>query len=401
MFNPNQIKKDFPVFRHYPNLIFTDNASTSQKPDDVIHAISACYENSYANIHRAVYDLGVKADEHYNSTKNDILRFYDANEDYDLIYTGGTTDGLNKLARNYESKIGAGHNIIVSEMEHHSNFLPWQELCKKTKAQLIVIPITPSGELDMEALEDAIDQNTKVVSLIHISNTLGTINDLAPISQIIRRKSDADFILDAAQSAAFYGAEIKNADADAVVFSAHKMFGPSGIGFILSKKEYTKALDIFNYGGGMVIDVGQQSSFYKTDISRLEAGTPPIAQIAGTRAMIAYLNELNLVECRNHIHSLGKRLRDLLTNEGIQILGRPESFSGIVSIYFEDIHPHDVASFLNNSNIAVRAGHHCTQLIMKKFDVPASTRISLSIYNTNHDIDLIVESLNEMKAYFK
>lgn len=397
MFNTNEIKNDFPVFRHYPDLIFTDNASTTHKPQVVIDAIHNCYESSYANIHRAVYELGVKADHIYTHTKKKILTFYDLSNHYDVIYTSGTTDGLNKLAYSLEKKMNPGDNVVVSEMEHHSNFLPWQELCHRTKCELRIIPITDKGELDTETAKKLINARTKVISITHISNTLGTINDLKKINEI--KPQDGFFIIDAAQSASFYGEVFKELDADFIVASGHKMFGPSGIGFVLIKKKLIDKIPPSNFGGGMVIDVEKSGSTYKEDITKFEAGTPPIAQIAGLGAAIEYLSNLNQKEVQNHLYDLSETLRNLLSKYG-KIIGHPDHYSGVVSVFFEDIHPHDAATYLNSKNIAVRAGHHCTQLIMKRFNIPASIRFSFSIYNNMDEIEKIEKAVHEMQDYF-
>ncbi len=397
MFNTNEIKNDFPVFRHYPDLIFTDNASTTQKPQMVIDAVRNNYEYSYANIHRAVYELGVKADKIYSITKKKILSFFNLSENYEVIYTSGTTDGLNKLAYSLENKINPGDNIIVSEMEHHSNFLPWQELCRRSGCELRVIPITDAGDLDMDFANKIIDSRTKIIAITHISNTLGTINELDHFKS--RAPEGCFFIVDAAQSASFHGRYFKNFDADFIVSSGHKMFGPSGIGFILIKKKHILSLPPSCFGGGMVIEVEKSQSFYKEDITKFEAGTPPIAQIAGLGAAIDYLSQLDQKQSANHLHILSESLRTSLAKYG-RILGEPVQFSGVVSVFFEDIHPHDAATFLNSKNIAVRAGHHCTQLIMKKFEIPASVRFSFSIYNSLEEVEKIEQAVHEMQAYF-
>lgn len=397
MFIIADIKKEFPLLRASPDLIFVDNASTTQKPQRVIDAVSSYYSTSNANIHRAVYDLGIKSDDIYHATKQKLKRFYGKEE---AIFTSGTTDGLNKIARSLKDKLSSNSNIVVSEMEHHSNLLPWQELCNERKIQLRVAKITPSGRLDFEDLYQKIDGQTALVSLVHISNTLGSINNLPSVGQYLKNK-DCMFIVDAAQSCTFYKEEIKNIDADAFVFGGHKMFGPSGIGVILAKKSFLKDLPPFNFGGGMVTEVHHTTSEYREDISRFEGGTPPLAQVAGLNAALSFLEDLNLEKCSHHVFTLAKMLREGLEEMGVICYGpREEATGGILSATFGDIHPHDVASFLNSRAIAVRAGHHCTQLIMKRFDIHASVRFSFSIYNTRTDVGQILQAIKEMKAYF-
>lgn len=396
MFNISHIKQDFTIFRHNPELIFADNASTTHKPCVVIDAISNFYKHSNSNILRAVYDLGVNADEVYKSCKKALCRFY---EKETAIFTSGTTDGFNKLARSLEGLVNEGDNIIVSEMEHHSNLIPWQELCRRKNAVLRIVRITEKGELDLDHFEDLIDARSKIVSLVHISNTLGTINDLKSVAEILNKR-DCIFLVDAAQSCALHRDEIRMIDADAVVFGAHKMFGPSGIGVILAKNRLLKKLTPFNYGGGMVTEVNEQMSTYRDDLSRFEGGTPPLAQVAGLRTALVYLEGLDLGQCISHSRQLAAELRRKLEDINVHCLGSSKTTAGILSATFGEIHPHDVATFLNSKDIAVRAGHHCTQLIMKKYQIHSSIRFSFSIYNEQNEIARIVNAIKEMKTYF-
>ena len=400
MFNPSDIKKDFPIFEHYPSLIFADNASTTQKPLSVIRAITDYYTHNNANVHRAVYDLGIKSDDIYHRTRKKILDFYQLDKDkYEAIYTAGTTDGFYKLARGIEQLIKVGDNIIVSEMEHHSNLIPWQELCKRTGAELRVAPFSAAGLVEVSVIESLLDQNTKIVSLVHISNTLGSINPLKKIGNLLEN-TQAHFFVDAAQSAAFYGHEFANISADAFVFGAHKMFGPSGIGVLLAKHSLLAKLAPFNYGGGMVTEVEKLSANYRADISKFEAGTPALAQVAGLNACFDYLTSLDLTACCKHVQLLSSKLRTEFDKKGINVLGDIAHSSGIVSAEFGEIHPHDVATFLNSKNIAVRAGHHSTQLIMKKYDIHSSVRFSFTIYNEPQEINQIMSAIEEMQSYF-
>ncbi|GLR17934.1 aminotransferase class V-fold PLP-dependent enzyme [Portibacter lacus] len=392
MFNSSDIKKNFPIFDHYPDLVFADNASTTQKPSNVIDAISDYYKTSNANVHRAVYDLGVKSDEIYHNTRLKLCQFYNKEE---AIFTGGTTDGINKLARAISTILENDSNIVVSEMEHHSNLLPWQALHN----ELRVARMTDTGDLDLAHLASLIDDQTRVVSLVHISNTLGSINDLSKVANLLAGRN-CIFIVDAAQSCLLHRDSISKINADAFVFGAHKMFGPSGLGVLLAKQKFLDQLPSFDLGGGMVTEVEEQHAEFRKDISRFEAGTPPLAQVAGMHATLTYLEGLDLGQCITHTHSLAIKLRESLSEIGVQCLGNPKDLSGIVSATFGEIHPHDAASFLNSKNIAVRAGHHCTQLIMKKYDIHASVRFSFSIYNDLSDVEKIVDAVKSMKKYF-
>lgn len=400
MFNPSDIKKEFPIFDQHPDLIFVDNASTTHKPFSVITTVSDYYSQNNSNVHRAVYDLGVKTDEIYINTKKEILSFYGLENTHQAIYTAGTTDAFNKIARALEHIVKSTDNIIVSEMEHHSNLVPWQELCSRTDAELRVVKITEYGDLDYGHLETLLDENTFLVSLTHISNTLGTVNDLSAVKELMTA-TNAFLLVDAAQSSGLYASEFPKIDADAFIFSAHKMFGPSGIGVLLAKETFLENLQPFNYGGGMVREVEQLKSSYRADLSRFEAGTPPTAQIAGLSSSMKFLNQTSSVQARTHCTNLAVLLRTELSKIGVGCLGNPEKKSSVLSTHFKDIHPHDVATYLNDKHIAVRAGHHCTQLIMKKYGIPASIRFSFSIYNEEQEIDEIIHAIKSMKAYFR
>jgi cysteine desulfurase/selenocysteine lyase len=398
MFKSADIKKDFPLFKTYPDLVFVDNASTSQKPQVVIDAIIDYYTKSNANVHRAVYDLGIKSDEIYSSTRQNLKDFYGREE---VVFTNGTTDGINKIARSLQSQLTKEHNIVVSEMEHHSNLVPWQELSKDLGLDLRIARITTSGELDMDHLYELVDGQTAVVSLVHISNTLGTKNDLATLGQYLKNHNTY-FIVDAAQSCVFHREEIRKINADAFVFGSHKMFGPSGIGVILAKSTFLDQLDPFDFGGGMVTEVHPTYSEYRQDVTRFEGGTPPLAQVAGLNAAIKYLMDLDLNVCITHVSELAKELRRGLEELGAVCYGpKGKLNAGIVSATFGDIHPHDVASFLNSKNISVRAGHHCTQLIMKKYNISSSVRFSFSIYNEKKEVGQILKAVKEMQDYFR
>ncbi len=396
MLNVTEIKKQFPIFDHYPELIFADNASTSQKPQQVIQAIAKYYEQSNANVHRAVYDLGVASDEIFESTRKQLCQFYNKEA---CIFTGGTTDGFNKLARALEGRVSERSNVIVSEMEHHSNLIPWQEFCRRTGAELRLVRLDDDGGLDLSHLDSMLDDETRIVSLVHISNTLGTINDLEPISKMLK-EYECSFLVDAAQSCSLHQDLVRKIEADAILFGAHKMFGPSGLGVILAKKEFLSQLDAFNYGGGMVTEVESKRSEYRNDLSRFEGGTPPLAQVAGLSAALDFLASLDLLECCDHVAELGIALQEGLASMEVKYLSRSTKATGIVAATFADIHPHDVASFMNDRSISVRAGHHCTQLIMKRYEIQASVRFSFSIYNQMSEVDKILETVVEMKKFF-
>jgi cysteine desulfurase / selenocysteine lyase len=395
------IKSHFPIFSHRPELVYLDSAATSQKPRSVIQTITDFYEKENANVHRGLYELSSKATQRYEDVRKKISALIGAPHPNSIAFTKGTTESINIVAQCFLKKdLRKGDNVVISAMEHHANLIPWQQICLQTQATLKIIPVNNDGELALEKLDDLLDAQTKMLAVTHISNVLGTIN---PIEEIIfaAHKKNIPILIDGAQSVGHYPIDVKKLDADFLVFSAHKMFGPFGTGVLYCKEEYSKQIDPFNFGGGSIKNVGFARTEFLDYPHNLEAGTANVAGVIGLGAAIDFFHELDLNETSNHIKKLSIYFKEKLKSlGGIKIVGNPKNFSGIVSFYLENIHAHDVAGFLANENIAVRAGHHCAQPLLESMGVPATVRASFSIYNTKEDVDKTVEALAALKKFW-
>lgn len=395
------IRDKFPIFNTYPDLAYLDNAATTQKPTSVLEAITHYYQAENANIHRGIYRLAAKATDRYEQTRNQVMRFLKAPERECIIFTKGTTEGINIVAQSFlTARLNPGDEVLISAMEHHANLVPWQMICAQRGARLRIIPITKSGEIDMETIDELLTANTRMVALTHISNTLGTIN---PIEAIIEKahKQDIPVLIDAAQSVAHYDLNVQSLDCDFLVFSGHKMYGPTGVGVLYGKREWLEEMSPYQYGGDMIRLVQFEKTTFAPLPNKLEAGTPNIAGIAALGAAISFLNSQDLSVIQKHIQELGSYTRKLLAEiPDLRLIGEASHVTGIVSFFLEDIHPHDIATFLDHSDIAVRAGHHCTQPLMNLYGIPGTARASFAAYNTQEEVDRLVASLLEMKAFF-
>ncbi len=395
------IKSLFPIFTHRPDLVYLDNASTSQKPQSVIRTVNDFYERENASVHRGLYELSTEATRKYEGVRKKVSQLLDTDNPLSIAFTKGTTESINLVAQGFVRKqLSPGDNIVISSMEHHANLIPWQQVCKQTGAFLKIIPITAQGELRLKEIESIVDSRTKLVAITHISNVLGTIN---PISEIIAlaHKKQVPVMVDAAQSAGHHPISVKEWDADFVAFSAHKMFGPMGTGVLCSKPEFWPQIDPLLFGGGAIKNV----TFEKTDFQdypyKLEAGTAHVPGVIGLGAAVDFIQSLDLQEASNHTHDLCIYFKQKLLSLGTaELLGSPTNFGSIASFQMEKIHPHDVASFLAQANIAVRAGHHCAQPLLESMGVPATVRVSLAIYNTREDVDKTIEALMSLKKFW-
>jgi cysteine desulfurase/selenocysteine lyase len=401
MYDPENIKAQFPLFRKNPELAYLDNAATTQKPESVIRGITEFYENGNANIHRGIYEMAARTTQQYEAVRGKVAHFIGASSPGEIVYTTGATGGINLVAYSFlRPRLKAGDEVLISAMEHHANLIPWQMACETAGATLRVIPMNDAGELDMAAFRKQLSARTKMVALVHISNSLGTIN---PVEEVIEeaKKKGVPVLVDIAQSVAHYPIKAEKLGADFLVFSGHKMYGPTGIGILYGKKEHLESMPPMHYGGDMIREVNWERTTFAPPPQRFEAGTTHIAGVLGLALAIDFIESLDRAAALQHL----KALRDyateqLLRIDGLEIIGRAKQKSAILSFTLKDIHPHDLATFLGAENIAVRAGHHCTQPIMDHWGLPGTTRASFSIYNTKDEIDRLVKVLEEVKSFF-
>ena len=391
-------KKDFPIFND-TSLVYLDSASTSQKPSAVINSLKNVYENSNANVHRALYSLGSKSTEMYESARKTVAKFINA-APQEVVFTSGTTESLNLLSYTLESKINKNDEILISHMEHHANLVPWQLLAKKTGAKLRYLPLTKAGELDLSQAERYFTSKTKVVSLTHMSNVLGTINPIDKISEITK-KIDAIFIVDAAQSVSHIPVDVQNLGCDFITFSGHKMLGPTGIGVLWGSLKMLESLPPFLSGGEMIETVTLENATWNEVPYKFEAGTPNYVQAIGLGTAVEYLSNIGMENVQTHEKKLtAYAIEKLKIIPELYIHGSPSSRGGVISFNLNKIHPQDLSQFLNEDNICIRVGHHCAQPLLKTLGETSTARISFYVYNDSSDIDKFVESLKSAMRYF-
>lgn len=394
-------RQDFPYLTHYPNLAYLDNAATTQKPKQVIQAIQDYYEKGNANIHRGLYNLAYQATERYEAVRAKVAQWIGATDPRSIIYTSGTTESINLVTHSFLApRLQSGDNILITTMEHHANLIPWQMLCQQAGAELRVIPLTESGSLDLSALPDLLDQRTRMMALVHVSNTLGTIN---PITEFISqaKKLEVPVLIDTAQSIMYHEIDVTAWDCDFLVFSGHKILGPTGVGILYGKPEHLTYMEPWKFGGDMIRNVTFEQTTFADYPHRFEAGTPNIAGVTALGSALDYLSQWPKAEMKTYVDELGDYARDKLQAvSGLRILGSPESRGGILSIHMDHVHPHDVATFLDQDDIAIRAGHHCTQPLMDHYGIPGTGRASFSIYNTKEEADRLAAALIKVSEFF-
>ena len=391
-------KKDFPIFND-TSLVYLDSASTSQKPKAVINSLKNVYENSNANVHRALYSLGSKSTEMYESARKTVAKFINA-APQEIVFTSGTTESLNLLSYTLDSKINKNDEILLSHMEHHANLVPWQLLAKRTGAKLRYLPLTKEGDLDLSQTERYFTSKTKVVSLTHMSNVLGSINPINKISKITK-KIDAIFIVDAAQSVSHIPVDVQNLGCDFITFSGHKMLGPTGIGVLWGSLKKLESLPPFLSGGEMIETVTLENATWNEVPYMFEAGTPNYVQAIGLGTAVEYLSNIGMENVQAHEKKLtAYAIEKLKTIPELYIHGSPSSRGGVISFNLNKIHPQDLSQFLNEDNICIRVGHHCAQPLLKTLGETSTARISFYVYNDSSDIDKFVESLKSAMRYF-
>ncbi len=399
MWSPIEIKKDFPIFTN-SDLVYLDNAATSQKPQSVLDAVDSLYKEANANVHRAIYSLGSEATKRYEGSRKKVAEFIGAQTENEIVFTSGTTESINLLARSIGNTLKPDDEILISEMEHHSNIVPWQLAAKRTGATLRYIPITESGELDLSEPNKYFTANTKIVSLTQMSNVLGTINPIKELSQLAHNVN-AIMIVDGAQGASHIPVNIQELECDFYAFSGHKMLGPTGIGVLWGKTELLNEIEPFMGGGEMINVVTMEESTWNDIPYKFEAGTPNFAQAVGLGAAIDYLENIGMSNVETHENSLTDyALKKLNEINGIRIHGSAPNRGGVISFNVDGIHPHDLAQFLNEDNIAIRVGHHCAQPLLKTLGETATARLSFYIYNDERDVDKFCASIETIKRYF-
>ncbi len=394
-------KIDFPILTqkiHGKNLVYLDSAATALKPWPVIERLSHFYTYETSNVHRGAHFLADKATVAFEQTREKTAKFIGAASAEEIIFTSGTTQALNLVAHSYGLKnIKAGDEILVSEMEHHANIVPWQMLCEKTAAKLVVAPVLETGDLDLESFKKLLNNKTKIVAITHCSNTLGTYNDIQNICQLAHAV-DAIVVVDGAQAITTIPVDVQKLDADFYAFSGHKLFGPFGVGVLYGKKSLLQNMPPYQGGGSMIATVSFEKTTYNDVPYRFEAGTPAIAEVIGLGAAIDYVNNIGFDEIQDHEQTLLQlATRELLTIPGLKIIGTSKHKAPIVSFSIEGLHHSDVAQILDQEAVAVRAGHHCTMPLLKKFGVSGTVRASFSIFNQSTDIAALMKGLSKAK----
>ncbi|MBU8683382.1 cysteine desulfurase [Bacillus haynesii] len=401
--NAKDIREQFPILSQQVNghdLVYLDSAATSQKPRVVIETIDEYYNSYNSNVHRGVHTLGTKATDGYEGAREKVRKFINAKSMQEIIFTRGTTTALNTVALSYaRANLKPGDEIVITPMEHHANIIPWQQAVKATGATLKYIPLQEDGTISLDDVRETVTENTKIVSAAHVSNVLGTINPIKEMAKIAH-ENGAVMVVDGAQSTPHMKIDVQDLDCDFYTFSAHKMCGPTGIGVLYGKKALLENMEPAEFGGEMIDFVGLYESTWKELPWKFEAGTPIIAGAIGLGAAIDFLEDIGLDEILAHEHRLAayalERFKEL---EGATVYG-PAKRAGLVTFNLEDVHPHDVATVLDAEGVAVRAGHHCAQPLMKWLNVSATARASFYLYNTEEDIDKLIEALQKTKEYF-
>ncbi len=403
-FDVNKVRADFPVLAQTVNgkpLVYLDNAASSQVPNLVIERGAKYLQKEHSNIHRGVHYLSQHATTAYEAAREKVKRFINAPSAKECIFVRGCTEGVNLVAYSYGRKfIGEGDEIILSQMEHHANIIPWQVLAEEKGAIIKVIPMNERGELIIEEYENMLNERTKIVAITHVSNSLGTIN---PIKEMIEaaHKFGVPVLVDGAQAVPHFPVDVQDLDADFYVFSGHKMFAPTGSGVLFGKKEFLDKIPPYQTGGGMIRTVTFEKTTYAPIPDKFEAGTPAIAANIGLGAAIDYLNSIDFEAAAQYEHELLEYATEKLSAiEGVRIIGTAKEKASVISFTIENVHPHDIGTILDQQGIAVRAGHHCAQPVMQFFNVPATARASFAFYNTREEVDKLAEAVQKVIEVF-
>lgn len=403
-FDVEKLRQDFPILHQQVNdhpLVYLDNAATTQKPNCVIQAIDDYYQKINANVHRGVHTLSEQATAHYEGARATIQRLINAKIPEQIIYTRGTTESINLVAYSYGRQVlQAGDEILITMLEHHSNIVPWQLLCQQTGAELKVAPINQHGEIIIDEYKKLLSAKTKIVAFNHVSNALGTINPVKELTTLAHAVG-AKVLIDGAQALATMSVDVQDINCDFYTGSGHKMFAPTGIGFLYGKAELLNAMPPFHGGGEMIRQVSFEKTTYASIPYKFEAGTPNIAGAIGLGVAIEYIQQVGLKNIVNYEHDILQYATDKANQtEGLRIIGTAQQKTSILSFELEGIHPHDIGTILDSQGIAVRTGHHCAMPLMKFFQVPATVRASFSIYNTLQDVDRLFSGIKKVQGMF-
>jgi cysteine desulfurase/selenocysteine lyase len=398
------VRRDFPILGttvHGKPLVYLDNAASAQKPRAVIDAERALYEEYYSNIHRGVHQLSVRSTEAYEGARAKVQRFLGARESREIVFTRGTTEAVNLVAQTLgRTRVREGDEVLITGLEHHSNIVPWQMLCEEKRARLRVAPITDAGEVDLEAFARLLGEKTRIVSVSHVSNALGTVNPVKRMAEMAHARGVPIFI-DGAQGAPHLALDVRDLDCDFYAFSSHKLYGPSGIGVLYGKASLLETMPPYQGGGDMIASVTFEKTTYNVVPHKFEAGTPHIAGAVGLGAAIDYLSDLGLPAIAAHEDELlAYATRALSEVPGLRIIGTAREKVAVLSFVLDGIHPHDVGTVLDHEGIAVRTGHHCAQPVMERFGLPATARASLGCFNGREDIDALVRGVHKVREFF-
>ncbi len=403
-FDVDKVRADFPILNrqvHGHPLVYLDNAATTQKPQVVLDAMSRYYTRSNANVHRGVHLLSESATEAYEGARNTVQGFLNAADSSEIIFVRGTTEAINLVAQTYGRRhVGSGDEIVISEMEHHSNIVPWQILCEEKGARLRIAPINDDGELLLEEFERLLNAKTKFVSVVHISNVLGTVN---PIRQIVQmaHQWNVPVMVDGAQAVLHGKVDVRDLDCDFYAFSGHKIYGPTGIGVLYGKHALLDAMPPYQGGGDMIQSVTFAKTLYNRLPYKFEAGTPHMAGAVGLAAAIDYVSKIGLDAIAAYEQDLlAYGTTALNAVHGLRLIGTAKEKAGVLSFVLEGIHPHDIGTILDRQGIAIRTGHHCAQPLMQRFGIPATARASLAVYNTTDELDVLVAGVYKLKEVF-
>lgn len=404
VFDHTKIKNDFPILRrasHGKPLVYLDSGATTQKPNIVIDAINDYYTNYNANIHRGIYELSQLATGAYEAARQNVRHFINARHNDEIIFTKGTTDAINLVAFSFgEAYVQEGDEIVISEMEHHSNIVPWQLLCERKRAKLKVISVNDDGTLDLDQYRQLLNDKTKIVSVIHVSNVLGTVN---PVKEMIKiaHQQEIPVLLDGAQALPHIPVDVQALDCDFYAFSSHKLYGPTGTGVLYGKSDLLESMPPYQSGGDMISRVTFEKTEYNALPHKFEAGTPNMAGVIGLGAAIDYLNKVGMDNLVEHENELLLYATDALqTIPGLKIIGNAPNKIGVISFVMESAHPHDIGTILDSEGVAIRAGHHCAMPLIDRFGLAATARASFGLYNQIEDIDRLLEGLHKVNQIF-